>query len=200
MSMKKSRFEKSAVIAAILLASATTASTSALAAVVCGPGSNVSVPENIDGVYYNLVTGVGATSGGANAGWDVNMYLTGGTLFFFWPSSPAGSFGGVADGTGTNYAVLNSGALIDGSSTFLVSSGGGGAGPYVNWLAGSTGNYLGVRFFNETAAAVNYGWIQLDTTAPTGFPATIVSYCYEDSGAGITAGTTPVSLQSFSVD
>lgn len=200
MKIQKSRFERAAAISAILLASATFTSMSAQAAVVCGPASNVSVPQNIDGVYINLVTGAQGTAGGSTAGWDVNMYLTGGTLFFFWPSSPATSFGGVADGTGTNYAVLTSGAMIDGTSTFLVSSGGGGAGPYVNWLAGSTGNYLGVRFFNEATSAINYGWIQLDTTAPTGFPATIVSYCYENTGVGIMAGTTPVELQSYSVD
>ena len=73
-------------------------------------------------------------------------------------------------------------------------------GPMVNWHAGATGGYLGIRFFNEATTSVNFGWIQLNTTAPNGFPATIVSYCYENSGASIMAGTMPVSLQSYSVD
>ena len=41
----------------------------------------------------------------------------------------------------------------------------------------------------------------MDTVSPTtGLPATLQSWCYEDSGAGITASTTPVELQTFSVE
>ena len=60
--------------------------------------------------------------------------------------------------------------------------------------------YIGVAFINEGTGATNYGWVEMSTTAATGFPATIVRYAYENTGQAITAGTTPVSLQSFNVD
>lgn len=197
MQFKKFRYGKISALAAFAIASATLTSTGAFAAVVCGP-SAVPVPNNIDGVYFNIVTGAGGTTGGGVAGWDINLYLTGSALYFFWPSAPAASFGGLA--TGTVYQSLTAGAVIDATGTYSVASGGGGAANYVNWQVASTGKYLGVRFFNESTSAINYGWLQLDTGASGGFPATINSYCYDNTGAGITAGTTPVSLQSYSVD
>ena len=84
--------------------------------------------------------------------------------------------------------------------TDSVASGSVAAGNFVNWQTTNTGKFLGVRFFNESTSAINYGWLQLDTGAAGGFPATINSNCYDNTGAGITAGTTPVSLQSYSVD
>lgn len=197
MQFKKFRYGKISALAALAIASATLTSTGALAAVVCGP-SAVPVPADIDGVYFNIVTFTGGTAGGSVPGWDINLYLTGGALYFFWPSAPASSFGGLA--TGTVYQALSAGAVIDGTGTYSVASGGGGAANFVNWQTTNTGKFLGVRFFNESTSAINYGWLQLDTGASGGFPATINSYCYDDTGAGITAGTTPVSLQSYSVD
>ncbi len=198
MQFKKFRYGKIPALAAFAIATATLTSTGALAAVVCGP-SAVPVPANIDGVYFNIVTGTGGTSGGAVAGWDINLYQTGASaLYFFWPSAPANSAGGLA--VGTVYQALSAGALIDATGTYSVASGGGGAANFVNWQTTNTGKYLGVRFYNESTAAINYGWLQLDTGAAGGFPATINSYCYDNTGAGITAGTTPVSLQSYSVD
>lgn len=176
----------------------TLASTSSMAAIVCTSPA-LSVPANIDGVYLNLVTGAQGTSGGAVAGWDINLYQTGASaLYFFWPSAPATSHGGVA--TGTVYDALTAGAPIGVAQTYIVSSGGGGPAPFVNWQTTQTGRYLGVRFWNEATSAINYGWIQLDTGASAGYPATINQYCYENTGADITAGTTPVALQKFSVD
>ncbi|MEO8671017.1 MAG: hypothetical protein ABI411_06855 [Tahibacter sp.] len=177
------------------------AATSSMAAIVCGPTNNLAIPANIDGVYLNLVTGATGIAGGSTAGWDINLYQTGtpAGLFFFWPTTPAASFGGTS--TATVYDVLTSGASIGPASTFIVNSGGGGAAPYVNWQGTTqTGKYLGIRFFNESTSTINYAWLQLNTTATTGFPATISQYCYQTDGTAITAGTTPVSLQSYSVD
>ena len=71
----------------------------------------------------------------------------------------------------------------------------------MNWQTANTGKYLGVRFFNEATSSVNYGWIQLDTGAAGGFPATLIQYCYQNDGTQIqTGGTVPVELQGFSVD
>lgn len=73
-------------------------------------------------------------------------------------------------------------------------------GPSVDIGAGVTNaNYLGFRF--TEGGNTYYGWISLTTTGPNGFPATLNSYCYENTpNTQITAGTTPVSLQQFSVD
>lgn len=177
------------------------ASASSMAAVLCSSAA-VPVPANIDGVYMNLVTGATGTAGGGVAGWDINLYQTGtpAALYFFWPSSPANSFGGVA--TGTVYDSLTNGAPIGPAQTYIVSSGGGGAPPYVNWqtTTAQTGRFLGVRFFNEATSAINFGWLQIDTGASNGFPATVNQFCYDNTGAEINAGTTPVSLQQFSID
>jgi len=176
------------------------ASASSMAAVLCSSAA-VPVPANIDGVYLNLVTGATGTAGGSVTGWDINLYQTGATaLYFFWPSAPANSFGGVS--TGGVYDSLTAGAPVGAAQTYIVSSGGGGTGPYVNWqtTTAQTGRYLGVRFFNEATSAINYGWLQIDTGASNGFPATINQYCYDNTGATLNAGTTPVSLQQFSID
>ncbi len=161
----------------------------AMAAVVCNSPA-LSVPANIDGVYLNIVTGATGTAGSGVSGWDINLFQTGtpAALFFFWPSTPANSFGGVA--TGSVYESLTTGATIGAAQTYSVASGGGGAANYVNWqtTTAQTGRYLGVRFFNEATSAINYGYLQVDTGASNGFPATINQVCYENTGAAITAG------------
>ena len=128
-----------------------------------------------------------------------DRYQTGASaLYFFWPTTPANSFGGAS--TATVYDALSSGATIGPAQTYIVNSGGGGPAPFANWQTTQTGKYLGVRFFNESTSAINYAWLQLNTGASGGFPATINQFCYDNTGAAITAGTTPVSLQTFSVD
>ena len=57
-----------------------------------------------------------------------------------------------------------------------------------------------MRFYNESTSSINYAWLQMNTGASGGFPATINQICRENTGVAITAGTTPVSLQTFSVD
>jgi hypothetical protein len=50
----------------------------------------------------------------------------------------------------------------------------------------SSGSHIqGFRFFNEATAAVNYGYLVMSTTGPSGFPATITSWAYENSGVAI---------------
>lgn len=169
-----------------------------MAAIVCSSAA-VPVPANIDGVYLNLVTGATGTAGSGVAGWDINLYQTGASaLYFFWPTTPANSAGGAS--TATVYDALSAGAPIGSGQTYIVNSGGGGAAPFANWQTTQTGKYLGVRFYNESTSAINYAWLQLNTGASGGFPATINQFCYDNTGATISAGTTPVSLQNFSVD
>ncbi|WP_440224079.1 hypothetical protein ACQQ2N_02415 [Dokdonella sp. MW10] len=194
------RFAAASAVA-IVAAVASNASFAQPAPYVCAQ-PNLVVPQTLDGFYINFLTGTTGTSGGSVPGWDFNPYLTGSALYFFYPTTPANSHGAVATTAGgTVLAVVPQGGLIGPASSFTASAGGGGAANYVNWHAGVSGsNYLGFRFFNETTSAINYGWAQLTTTAPNGFPATLVEYCYRNDGTAIEAGTRPVSLQQFSVD
>lgn len=53
-----------------------------------------------------------------------------------------------------------------------------------NWLAGTNG-YIGVAFVNEDTGQLNYGYIHPTTTAPKGFPAQVLEYVYDNSGAAV---------------
>jgi hypothetical protein len=179
---------------ATVVASLFSLATAAPAAVVCNSASPLpyTVPATSAGVYMNLVTGTFGTTPAAVPGWDFNPW--GSTnLTFFFPSTPATSHGAVS--TGTDYSILASGEAIGPASTFATTGQ-----TYALWRAGSTGQYLGVRFYNEATSAINYGWIRLDTTAATGHPAVIQNYCYDNTGAQIPAGTLPVELQTFTVE
>ena len=185
--MNSNAFAKRRVSVKALLVQATAlclCALPAMAAVVDGPVTNVTVPANIDGVYINLVTGASGTAASGVAGWDIDPFQGDGTtLRFFWPSTPAASFGAVASGTGGPYLALAPGATVSSTSIFSVVTTAGTVGtPFI-----TTGdNYLGFRFFNEATSAINYGYARIQTGASSGFPATIVCYRYEDTGAPIT--------------
>ncbi len=179
-----------AVLAASLLA---IASSTAMAAVVCNTTTvPISVPQDGTGIYLNLITGANGSS--APAGWDFNPYDRGLPGISFWFNNDP-NLGAVWDGT--SILVLSAGATIGPASMFTSSVADPAA---ANWRVANTGKYFGLKVYNEGTSTMNYGWIQLDTGATSGFPATINSYCFQDDGSAITAGTTPVSLQSFSID
>lgn len=180
-----------AVFAASMLA---VASSTAMAAIVCNTTTvPIAVPQDGTGIYLNLITGANGSS--PPAGWDFNPYDRGLPGISFWFANDANK-GALWDGT--NISVLASGATIGPASLFTASV----ADPAADlWRAGSTGQYLGLRVFNEGTATMNFGWVQLNTgAAGGGFPATINSFCFQNDGTAITAGTTPVTLQNFSVD
>ena len=181
-------------LAAALAAGMTLGAPAAYAAVVCAAPS-IAVPQNIDGVYINLVTGATGTTGGTTAGWDFNPYASSSsTLLSFNAATGAGYVA-----SGLLITPLSAGTPIDASSTFLTGIQ-SSATAMASYRAGVTNaNYLGFRF--TEGGNTYYGWISLTTTGPNGFPATLNSYCYENTpNTQITAGTTPVSLQQFSVD
>lgn len=187
----KLRFSRGAVLASLAVAAMTVGSTQAFAAIVCS-STPISIPADINGVYVNFVTGVNGPS--SVPGWDLNTYASGGALRFFSSGSASNTTRYV--GTGTIIDLLAAGTMIDASS-ILSPTGVLQPGAF---QAGVTNGYVGVAFNNEGTATTNYGWASLTTTGPNGFPATINEYCYQDDGTGIMAGTTPVSLQSYSID
>lgn len=164
------------------------------ATVMCMSDANLDVPATTEGLYLNLVTGVSGQSEGSVPGFDVDIYAAANTvpsdqLKFYWGAASTGG-AGVAS-SGDVYAVLGSAQLIGPDSLFTRAA---FAGDTSGWQAGTTA-YLGLRFRNEAAAgAIHYGWLQLQTTAPLGFPARILSWCYEDSGAAISTPTVPAPV------
>ena len=44
----------------------------------------------------------------------------------------------------------------------------------------------GVAFQNENTGVLNYGYIHMTTTSPEGFPAQVLEWAYDSSGAAIT--------------
>ncbi len=150
-------------------------STSTMAAVIV-VDTNIVVPQTNAGIYINVVTGVTNVAPASAPGWDLNLFGSTG-LNFFNPTAPPG---GVYVVSGTTPAVLNPGDLISAASAF-----GSGAG-----FRSTQDAYLGFRLQNETMGnATNYGYARLTTTGPSGHPAVVWCYAYEDTGAPITVAT-----------
>jgi hypothetical protein len=85
----------------------------------------------------------------------------------------------VAATTAGPYLALPSGVVISSASTFSISS----APAQASAFQSSGTHVLGFRFFNEATAAINYGYMMISTSGPSGFPATITSWAFENSGA-----------------
>lgn len=176
---------------AVLLAMIALGPAVALAEPVCMADRSIGIPQDGEGVYINLVTGESAGSEGAVPGFDFDPYAQQTSepplqLRFYWGSASNGG-AGVASSADT-YAVLAEGDTIDAASTFTRM---GASGDTSAWRSGIDSGYLGVRFTNEATTILSYGWIRLSTTAPLGFPATVIDWCYEDSGAGMTITPIP---------
>ena len=150
----------------------------AKAAVVYSGPVSIAVPNTFGGIYLDLVTDASSTS--PISGYDVNPYGSGGLSFYL----PSGSGGVTQDGT--NLTVLSSFDYIGPLSTFLT-----GIPADPGFRAGETSGYLGLEFLNETTGATDYGWVRINTTGTTGFPATITGFAYDNTGAAIFAGAVP---------
>lgn len=149
----------------------------------------LTIPNSIDGIYLNVVTGATGSSGSAVPGWDLNPYNNGAGLTFYGAASPSGI---LATGTAGLNAVTQSlavGFVI--SSTPLT-------GFYNQFQTTAAAfqtpgqRYVGFRFLNESTSTINYGWALISTSAGTtgslGFPASILGYAYENTGLSIMAG------------
>lgn len=146
----------------------------------------IAVPNNLDGVYLNLLTGATGSTGSSVTGWDINLYNTNSVFTFFWNNTAPNVSGGVATAvSGGTYIDLPVGAVVSAASIFSASSGAGG--PASTTAFQTTGVHtLGFRFYNEATSAINYGYMSIQNTATSGFPATILSWTFENSGSAIT--------------
>jgi len=114
---------------------------------------------------------------------NINLYDDSTGLQVYWyndelPGSVRNKVGGVA--SGGKYAVLARGATIGPSSTFNRS-----ISALANWQAGADG-YLGIAFYNSQTHVLNYGYIHLVASGPSGFPAQVLDYGFDNTGAAVT--------------
>jgi hypothetical protein len=163
------------------------------AAVVYSGLENISVPttNGTGGIYLDLTKpgsffiptkGGGGAAEGLNTvlpGWDVNFYRGSATftnaLRWYYNGGALAAFNGAH-----HVAALGAGVMVDGSSAL---------GTYQNMgpTFTSTTAFMGVEFFNASNNPL-FGWIRVTGGSTLGFPATIVDWAYEDSGAGILTG------------
>ncbi len=184
--MQKSESRVRAHIAACLIAGIGL-SASAFGAIVYSGPVNIVVPNNLDGIYFNVVTGAAGPTGSSATGWDINIYSVSDGKFTLWgPTTQTWlSPSGVAAGP----YPLPGGTSISGPDTNFFRPGGGfDAGPQLT--ANSEENLLGFRFINESGGATHYGWARFRIGAT---PATrsIIGYAWDNTPAAlIRAGDT----------
>ena len=195
MNLQKNSFGKRLLRRSVLLAEASALclmSSSAMAAIVTSPIANLAIPQTVAGVYINIVTGATGTSAGAVTGWDLNPYNSnsGANLGIYWPQTGLTPRGGVVPTAGgTQLQNVPPGTVIGPSSFYTLAI----QATNPNFLVTGT-ETLGLAFVNESTGAVNYGYARIQTTAASGFPATILSITYENTGQPITVpagGNTP---------
>lgn len=150
--------------------------------VYSGPVS-IGIPDNIDGIYMNIVTGVFGTS--PPSGYDINPYSAlAGQLNLWGPTTNTWFSTGDVNGP-YNLAF---GTSISGAAAAFFRPGGSIA---ITLNLNSSNNYLGFRFVNEALGnQVQFGWIQLQVGATAG-DRSIIGYAYENTGVAIGAGVIP---------
>ena len=134
---------------------------------------NITINQDFTGLYINWLTGATCTSADPSCtpdDYNWNPWASSGNMNFVWEAATDACVV-----TGPSCSILASGATIGSGSTF-------GAGDAILFRAGSTG-YIGFKFDN--AGTTNYGYAKLTTTSPSGFPATVNEYWYDNSGASI---------------
>lgn len=182
----KSRFP-GALVAMTALAGLMAVAAPAQAVVVYSGPVNIAVPDNIDGVYLNVVTG--AFGAVAPAGWDINPYSALAGQFNLWGAttttwlSPSGVIGGPYP--------LATGTSVGPGGAFFRPGGGTDVGLQVTLNAV---NYFGFQFTNEAAGgATNYGWLAVTFGGSAG-ERSITGYAYDNAGVAITVVPEPGTM------
>jgi len=150
------------------------------------PVLNYPVPATFDGTSINWVSGAFDDDGPVSGDWDANFWASGGAFTLF----VVDEYNNAVVVSGTEVALLQPGATIGPDSTF--SDTGTSVDAAADWLAGADG-YIGFRFdcdgrLAAPVSGVCYGYVHVTTTAPDGFPATIVEYAYDINGNPISIG------------
>ena len=158
------------------------------AAIVFSGIQNVPIhPASVNGgVYINIESPFAFAQGAVPRidpstlipGWDLNPYFSGQSIYV------AGNTRFVGAGSASNLAL---GTMIDSSQTFEPE-----VAKSVSIPVGSTG-YIGFRFDPETVGGAQtwYGWAQMSIGNNVDTDGSVISWAYDDSGAGIAAGAIP---------
>lgn len=136
---------------------------------------NRGIHESFDGTFVNWETGE-SSDDPPLAGANFNAYKSGGKLTFFWPGFD--NAGVAVTAGGNDWRVLQSGGQIGPGSVFSKT-----VGEATNWTSGIDG-YLGFKFDCSTAGTC-YGYVQISTAGPDGFPAVMLKYSYNKAGNAI---------------
>jgi hypothetical protein len=160
------------------------ASTAQAAIVYSGP-VNIAIPDNIDGIYMNIVTG--ATASTPVAGWDINPYSALPGQFNLWGATTQTWFNTSGLVGGPYPLALNT--LVEGPATAFFRPGGGtNVGTQV---ALNAPNYFGFRFLNEGGGTNHFAWMEITFGATAGQRA-ITRYAFESTpNTGIRVGAVP---------
>lgn len=187
--MLKNRLNKHFASAAVVAAGvAGLGAAQADAAIVASGPVSIVIPDNIDGIYMNVVTGAASVTAGAAPGWDINPYSAVAGQFNLWGPTTTTWF--PSDGVvGGNYN-LAAGTSIGGASTAFFRPG-GSLNVGAQFALNSSDNLFGFRFTNEAGSTVHFGWMRLAVGA-TAADRTIVEYAYEGvAETAIPAGAVP---------
>lgn len=145
---------------------------------------NIVVPNNIDGVYLNVVTLAQGTSGSAVAGWDINPYSasSGTGSFNLWGPTTQTWFS--ASGSSAGPFFLSEGTVVGGAASNFFRPGPTNIGGQAT--LNSDNNFLGFRFVHEgNGNQIHFGWIRVAFGANAG-ERTITQIAYESvAGVGI---------------
>jgi hypothetical protein len=162
-------------------------------------GTPLSVNYDLNGVQLNFLTGAHASTG--ISGWDFNPYFSGEGLTFTANADSSHPIVGAIVGTGFETSALSPGTVINGSSSYVNNVLTGRDVPYNAAATDANFNvagqeYMGIRFWNENTSSINYGWVLLSTghssnVSTYGWPAAIVAYAYDNTGASISVGAVP---------
>jgi hypothetical protein len=150
---------------------------------------NAAVPATFAGLYINFLNGVVTGSPTGNTGWDFNPYSNSGPFAIYWAGGATGIAGGVTTAPGsTTYMDLRPGAVVSSASSF---SNALQVGTATSQFLGAGMHILGFRFLNEATGATNYGYLTLTSGGSNGFPLTINSWSFENTGGAITVVPEP---------
>lgn len=151
---------------------------------------NIAIPDNIDGIYMNLVTGVFNPLAASVPGWDINPYSAAAGQFNLWGATtttwynPSGVIGN-ADGY-----ILPFGTPISAGANFFRPGGGTNIGA-AGTLNLNGPNLFGVQFTNEAGNTNHFGWVEVTFAGSAGSRA-ITGYAFESTpNASIGAGAIP---------
>jgi hypothetical protein len=168
----------------------TTANAAITATPGFSPGAPVVIPNNVDGLYINVVTGLTGTAGAGTAGWDINPYTSGGANLNFF--TPGAATHGMTDlpGGSTGPGNLATGFIVDGTNTFISNVAVTfGASPG-QWALDSS-NYFGFRLVNESGGTTHFGWGRMIVGSTSGTRSIAELYYESTPATGIAVGAVP---------